>query len=157
MVICLKPAKINLKLLKTSNCLCLAQRNYKNKELFDICKACKKMASIPQAAFAVSKLSNFKEKDLTVAKPRMNSEMPNMRNNLANKKLIEYSPVKYNGKLMNSIWGLYNRYSPHNIKGNEYEAESKTFNKQQPLAVASFAIEQKLSMALQMGNEWKFP
>lgn len=32
----------------------------------------------------------------------------------------EYSPNKYNDKLMNSIWGLYNRYSPHNVKKNEY-------------------------------------
>lgn len=26
------------------------------------------------------------------------------------------SPLKYNSKLMNSIWGFYNRYSPHNVK-----------------------------------------
>lgn len=29
---------------------------------------------------------------------------------------MELSPLKYNSKLMNSIWGLYNRYSPHNVK-----------------------------------------
>lgn len=27
-------------------------------------------------------------------------------------------PLKYNSKLMNSIWGLYNRYSVHNFKKN---------------------------------------
>jgi len=30
--------------------------------------------------------------------------------------VIEQPPVKYNSKLMNSIWGQYNRYSVHNIK-----------------------------------------
>lgn len=28
----------------------------------------------------------------------------------------EQPPAKYNSKLMNSIWGLYNRYSVHNLK-----------------------------------------
>jgi len=27
-------------------------------------------------------------------------------------------PMKYSSKLMNSIWGLYNRYSVHNFKKN---------------------------------------
>lgn len=31
---------------------------------------------------------------------------------------LELSPLKYNSKLMNSIWGLYNRYSVHNFKKN---------------------------------------
>ncbi|XP_055840177.1 uncharacterized protein LOC129907824 isoform X3 [Episyrphus balteatus] len=115
------------------------------------------MSSVPQAAFAVRKLRNLNEKEMTVAKLRMKSEMPDMRNNLANKKLIEYSPVKYNSKLMNSIWGLYNRYSPHNIKGNEYEVENEVFNKQQRLAVASYTIEKNLSMAGKTGDEWNFP
>ncbi|XP_034247105.1 uncharacterized protein LOC117648612 isoform X1 [Thrips palmi] len=30
----------------------------------------------------------------------------------------EDPPLKYNSKLMNSIWGLYNRYSVHNFKKN---------------------------------------
>jgi len=29
-----------------------------------------------------------------------------------------YQPAQYNGKLMNSIWGMYNRYSVHNIKSH---------------------------------------
>lgn len=29
---------------------------------------------------------------------------------------MELTPLKYNSKLMNSIWGSYNRYSPHNVK-----------------------------------------
>jgi len=27
-------------------------------------------------------------------------------------------PAQYNGKLMNSIWGIYNRFSTHNIKSH---------------------------------------
>ena len=29
---------------------------------------------------------------------------------------MELTPLQYNSKLMNSIWGLYNRYSVHNFK-----------------------------------------
>lgn len=32
--------------------------------------------------------------------------------------IVPLSPVKYNEKMMNSIWGLYNRNSPHNFKKN---------------------------------------
>lgn len=28
------------------------------------------------------------------------------------------SPLQYNSKLMNSVWGMYNRYSVHNLKKN---------------------------------------
>lgn len=28
------------------------------------------------------------------------------------------TPMKYNSKMMNSIWGMYNRYSVHNFKKN---------------------------------------
>lgn len=40
----------------------------------------------------------------------------------------ELTPLKYNSKLMNSIWGLYNRYSVHNFKkNNSNEGVFKTF------------------------------
>lgn len=29
---------------------------------------------------------------------------------------LELNPMKYNSKMMNSIWGMYNRYSVHNLK-----------------------------------------
>lgn len=32
--------------------------------------------------------------------------------------LMQLSPSKYNEKMMNSIWGRYNRNSPHNFKKN---------------------------------------
>lgn len=84
-----------------------------------------KMSSIPQGAYAAWKV-------------RMNegkNQVPNTNNMLSakrkdseknipqqpyypnvNKKFLEQPPVKYNSKLMNSIWGLYNRYSVHNLK-----------------------------------------
>lgn len=31
---------------------------------------------------------------------------------------MEPNPMKYNSKMMNSIWGMYNRYSVHNFKKN---------------------------------------
>lgn len=31
---------------------------------------------------------------------------------------VETSLAKYNPKLMNSIWGLYNRYAPHSFQKN---------------------------------------
>lgn len=48
-------------------------------------------------------------------------------------------PLKYNSKLMNSIWGLYNRYSVHNFKKNT-DGEFMTTNlgsHQQMLATAA--------------------
>uniref|UniRef100_A0A6M2DCM6 Putative product n=1 Tax=Xenopsylla cheopis TaxID=163159 RepID=A0A6M2DCM6_XENCH len=49
------------------------------------------MAAIPQGAFAACKIRE-------------------------NRECLELTPVKYNSKLMNSIWGMYNRYSPYNFK-----------------------------------------
>lgn len=74
------------------------------------------MPSLPQGAFAACKLreqlNNKPDADGTDQ-----ASMPKLF--YANKKLTEYSPVKYNDKLMNAIWGHYNRYSPHNIKSND--------------------------------------
>lgn len=74
------------------------------------------MPSLPQGAFAARKLreqmtnkTNADDRDLT----------PPPKLFYANRKLTEYSPVKYNEKFMNAIWGHYNRYSPHNIKSND--------------------------------------
>lgn len=82
--------------------------------LFEQCGECNKMASLPQAAFAVHKLRKPQnEKNLTVARQSMDKqESPRYM------KTLDLTPVKYSDKLMNSIWGLYNRYSPHNFKKN---------------------------------------
>lgn len=42
------------------------------------------------------------------------------------------SPSKYCDKMMNSIWGLYNRYSVHNFKSNTSSGQAQTATLQQP-------------------------
>lgn len=70
------------------------------------------MAAIPYGAFAACKaMKKDPESDLKVSRNIVTYEPK-----IPNRKVLEYTPVKYNGKMMNSIWGLYNRYSPHNIK-----------------------------------------
>ncbi|XP_055528388.1 uncharacterized protein LOC129720743 [Wyeomyia smithii] len=103
-----------------------------------------RMASLPQAAFAVHKLRKPKaEKDLTVARLSMEKqESPRYTNN----QTLDLSPVKYSDKFMNSIWGLYNRYSPHNFKKNN-GADLQYFSMPQPFAVACAASEKNSSEA----------
>lgn len=69
-----------------------------------------KMPSLPQAAFAVCKI---REQHSRPSKKSQDGSGGNMYQSL------DYSPVKYNEKYMNAIWGHYNRYSPHNIKSND--------------------------------------
>ncbi|XP_017473494.1 PREDICTED: uncharacterized protein LOC108364355 [Rhagoletis zephyria] len=118
------------------------------------CEDCKKMAALPQGAFAACKLRELRDRDLLVARMKSGSDKGEPKNMNTNKKLTEYTPAKYNDKLMNSIWGFYNRYSPHNIKGNEYESSKKDYMMQQHIAVASHAIAEDLAMALRSGKEW---
>nr|XP_016927805.1 uncharacterized protein LOC108008462 [Drosophila suzukii] len=80
-----------------------------------------KMAAIPQGAFAACKIrEQFNERELIVARLRSAAFDKGSVDNGNASTQREYSPNKYNDKLMNSIWGLYNRYSPHNVKKNEY-------------------------------------
>lgn len=108
--------------------------------LFDQCADCIQMACLPQAAFAVHKLRKPQnEKDLAVARLGTDKqEAPRYMNN----KTLDLTPVKYSDKLMNSIWGLYNRYSPHNFKKNN-GADLQYFGMQQPFAVACAAASEK--------------
>ncbi|XP_058460827.1 uncharacterized protein LOC131436224 isoform X4 [Malaya genurostris] len=102
------------------------------------------MPCLPQAAFAVHKLRKPKpESGLTVARCSMEKQdMPRFFNN----QMMDLSPVKYSDKFMNSIWGLYNRYSPHNFKKNN-GADEQYFSMQQPFAVACAASEKNSSEA----------
>ncbi|XP_029033874.1 uncharacterized protein LOC114871744 [Osmia bicornis bicornis] len=86
--------------------------------LFERCIDCGRMATIPQGAFAVCKVRRNLERnsmitpmDEKVGKETAFSERPPLEG-------WELTPLKYNSKLMNSIWGLYNRYSVHNFKKN---------------------------------------
>lgn len=89
--------------------------------LFDICKDCERMAAIPQGAFAACKVRCNLERNDMIKPPMKEREKVgkegtfNMRPPLEG---LELTPLKYNSKLMNSIWGLYNRYSVHNFKKN---------------------------------------
>uniref|UniRef100_A0A182K2V4 Uncharacterized protein n=1 Tax=Anopheles christyi TaxID=43041 RepID=A0A182K2V4_9DIPT len=101
---------------------------------------CSRMACLPQSAFAVHKIRQAQnEKDLTVARMTGDKQGPRY----LNKNTLDLTPVKYNGKLMNSIWGLYNRYSPHNFKKNNGSLGG-FFGMQQPFAVACSPMEKEL-------------
>ncbi|XP_069682811.1 uncharacterized protein [Periplaneta americana] len=110
--------------------------------LFDSCPDCQKlkMSSIPQGAYATwkvrvnegkhqipdtSSMMTAKMKDSEKPSPQQ-LHYPNVY-----KKFLEHPPAKYNSKLMNSIWGLYNRYSVHNLK-KVTEGEDSFSGVQQP-------------------------
>uniref|UniRef100_A0A0C9QPR6 WDR6 protein n=1 Tax=Fopius arisanus TaxID=64838 RepID=A0A0C9QPR6_9HYME len=102
--------------------------------VFDRCHGCGKMAAVPQGAFAVRKVRETHERNIVIVK--MEKKEGDDRDNRGSgfKKNLtegrELTPLKYNSKLMNSIWGLYNRYSVHNFKKNtdpEGDAETTVF------------------------------
>ncbi|KAL1488879.1 hypothetical protein ABEB36_014672 [Hypothenemus hampei] len=67
--------------------------------IFDFCKSCvdnRENMSVPQGAFAAKKARNNMEK-------------------WENQQSKE-NAFHYNSKYMNSIWGMYNRFSVHNLK-----------------------------------------
>ncbi|XP_006612100.1 uncharacterized protein LOC102680164 [Apis dorsata] len=100
------------------------------KLLFETCEDCKRMASIPQGAFAACKVRRNRERNAMIS--RMEKKEKSCKENTFNMRPPlegwELTPLKYNSKLMNSIWGLYNRYSVHNFKkNNSNEGVFKTF------------------------------
>lgn len=72
------------------------------------------MPSVPQAAFAVCKIREQNSKS-----SKRQGGSGGCSSVFYQQKSMEYTPVKYNEKFMNAIWGHYNRYSPHNIKSND--------------------------------------
>ncbi|KAK5641225.1 hypothetical protein RI129_009772 [Pyrocoelia pectoralis] len=68
-----------------------------------------KMSAMPQGAFMAKK---WTENQKRIPKEEISFWDGNM----------ELKPLHYNSKLMNSIWGLYNRYSVHNLKDNRDKA-----------------------------------
>ncbi|XP_014476713.1 PREDICTED: uncharacterized protein LOC106745534 [Dinoponera quadriceps] len=96
-------------------------RNSQIKELlFENCIDCGKMAAIPQGAFAACKVHYNEERAISMS--AMEGKEKAGKESLFNSRPPlegwELTPLKYNSKLMNSIWGLYNRYSVHNFKKN---------------------------------------
>lgn len=68
-----------------------------------------KMSAMPQGAFMARKWTENQK--------RMPKEEISFWDGI-----MELKPLHYNSKLMNSIWGLYNRYSVHNLKDNRNRA-----------------------------------
>lgn len=88
------------------------------------------MPSLPQGAFAACKIRAQMDRNQTVAKMSTGEKQPEFRI-FDNRKLTDWSPLKYNSKLMNAIWGHYNRYSPHNIKSNEFSPAAEAASAKQ--------------------------
>uniref|UniRef100_A0A1B6DIV1 Uncharacterized protein n=1 Tax=Clastoptera arizonana TaxID=38151 RepID=A0A1B6DIV1_9HEMI len=88
--------------------------------VYELCLTCLKMSSIPQGAFAANKvrqsMTKYRENN-TGSYSKLNTDS-DKNQFLVNKKLTECGPLKYNSKMMDSIWGQYNRYSVHNLKKN---------------------------------------
>lgn len=88
------------------------------------------MPTLPQGAFAAYKIRAQQDKKMAMAKVQINEKQPDLRI-FPNKKLMDLSPLKYNSKFMNAIWGHYNRYSPHNIKSNDADVAAGQVSAQQ--------------------------
>jgi hypothetical protein len=80
------------------------------------------MSRLSMSCYAATKHSMVKEnKDNKIA--RVQVEKPRANDRPKKYGEVEILLDKYNGKLMNSIWGLYNRNSPHNFKSlNDIDA-----------------------------------
>ncbi|KAL2736477.1 uncharacterized protein V1477_012986 [Vespula maculifrons] len=104
---------------------------YPNQELVEVLESqassksnkidCRKMAAVPQAAFAASKVRCNEKHDNSLISLIEGKEKASKENTYNGRFYLEgweLTPLKYNSKLMNSIWGLYNRYSVHNFKKN---------------------------------------
>jgi len=146
---------------EASDIINCAEKHFIAEILLNYCEYCDKMASLPHGAFAAYKMrKHYPQEDMLVSHSKSanaNEKKDDTKNSTNNKKLLEYSPLKYNEKLMNSIWGFYNRYSPHNIKGNEYESVEQRLNMQQhKIAVAPYVIAEEMAMAFHSGKEWCF-
>jgi len=88
-----------------------------NSVIFEKCENCYKMPYLPQAAFAVRKIREKNERQVAVLK-KVDEKRPSSTRYDNNQGYTCLAPVKYNEKLMKSIWGNYNRNSPHNFKKN---------------------------------------
>lgn len=88
------------------------------------------MPSLPQGAFAACKIRAQMDRNETLAKMSTGEKQTENRV-FPERKPTDWSPLKYNSKLMNAIWGHYNRYSPHNIKRNEFHPSTEAASAKQ--------------------------
>ncbi|XP_038222438.1 uncharacterized protein LOC119840021 [Zerene cesonia] len=118
--------------------------------IFTVCKACEeKMAAIPPSAFSAARIRET-QRDMKVSNIKKGVEPMKFFNT----KLMELTPLKYNSKLMNSIWGFYNRYSPHNVKKIN---DAFTFNPELQQSAANSANKNEAKITLppsKLDNVW---
>ncbi|KAG8230177.1 hypothetical protein J437_LFUL006109 [Ladona fulva] len=91
-----------------------SELEFADRAIFTECKDCcycrKSMSSIPQAMHAACKVHmNLEDGGLWQTSSLLEDKGQQ-------KGVMDHPLAKYNSKLMNSIWGLYNRYSVHNFK-----------------------------------------
>ncbi|CAF4879466.1 unnamed protein product [Pieris macdunnoughi] len=114
-----------------------------------VCRACELMASIPPSAFSAARIRET-QRDMKVSNIKKGGGEPTK---FYHTKLMELTPLKYNSKLMNSIWGFYNRYSPHNVKKIN---DASTFNGelQQSAGNSTNKNDAMLSLPTKLDNVW---
>jgi len=98
----------------------------------DHCGDCNKMSRVTMSCYAASK--HIADETVARVQPKEKPK-PSKPINKYGEMETSVSLDKYNGKLMNSIWGLYNRNSPHNFKKQNAESLS---NKGQEIATEKF-------------------
>ncbi|KAJ2945660.1 hypothetical protein O0L34_g493 [Tuta absoluta] len=83
---------------------------------FNLCKACEvRMSCFTPTMFTAGKIRET-QKDRDMKLSNANKARGSEPDKYFNTSFMELTPLKYNCKFMNSIWGFYNRYSPHNVK-----------------------------------------
>ncbi|XP_075980666.1 uncharacterized protein LOC142979556 isoform X2 [Anticarsia gemmatalis] len=108
------------------------------------------MASIPPSAFSARRIRET-QREMKVSKTSKTNESTKFFTNT----FMELSPLKYNSKLMNSIWGLYNRYSPHNVKNVNDAAKPHSAELQQSAATFNNKNEPMITLpAAKLDNVW---
>jgi len=91
----------------------------------------RRMATVPQGMFAAQKMRAHLER---VNEDRSSDSNSNSAGySFKDFKLLEHLPLQYNSKLMNSIWGQYNRYSVHNVKQHTDKKGAVFGDGQQPV------------------------
>jgi len=95
----------------------------KSFNIFDVLKLCSNTATIKMASMPMGVHAAFKIRDhmngnsSSQEKERYTSSFQAQPSSMSTETKVN-QPAQYNGKLMNSIWGMYNRYSVHNIKSH---------------------------------------
>lgn len=118
---------------------------------FNLCKGCvaAAMSCVPPSAFSAGRIREA-TRDMKSPPGKSTTESPIK---YFHTKFMELSPLKYNSKLMNSIWGFYNRYSPHNVK-KVSEPGAPSGEMQPSAAISPNKSEPVLNLPPHLDNMW---